>query len=195
MTAQIFAFMTASAHRFEEGCSDPEEQHGWIDWSWSHTQLHESRNDVRPRIDSPEDDEHLADEIRDLIGDATGWENNGDGTLYDQNPYESLEDGWDYTYAVHFSKKYHHATKGWVEERFDPIEFLKSFQECEHCGGLIKTSLKRPVCFDCAEMYEVEGVENGAVALAIETARHNNVFPTVDELDAAESDDLESESE
>lgn len=47
---QLYVFVTATRVNFddaEDGCAET----GWIDWSWSKTTLHESRNDVRPLWD------------------------------------------------------------------------------------------------------------------------------------------------
>lgn len=99
----VVAFMTASAVSLDGTEDDREERNGWIDREWSMTTLHDSREDVAPlfSVDSSEMEE-LADSVRDVLGDGSLWEDNGDGNYYAKG--ENQEDGFSWTYAVHFSE-------------------------------------------------------------------------------------------
>ncbi|QZE11367.1 hypothetical protein SEA_FORREST_264 [Streptomyces phage Forrest] len=114
----IFAFMTGTAVSLDGGEDEREERHGWIDKEWSMTVLHESRNDVAPLVSVDESDtETLTDEIRDVLGDGSLWDDNGDGSFYSQG--ESVEDGYAWTYAVHFKRK-GGASEGFAETDWHP---------------------------------------------------------------------------
>ncbi|WMI33869.1 hypothetical protein SEA_PATELGO_268 [Streptomyces phage Patelgo] len=99
----VVAYMTACAVSVDGGEDEREERHGWIDREWSMTSLHDSREDVEPlfSVDSSEMEE-LAESVRDVLGDGSLYFDNGDGTFYGQG--ESVEDGFSWTYAVHFSE-------------------------------------------------------------------------------------------
>jgi hypothetical protein len=114
----IFAFMTGEAVSVDGGEDEREERRGWIDREWSMTVLHESRNDVSPLVSLDESDtESLADEIRDILGDGSLYFDNGDGTFYGQS--ETMEDGFYWTYAVHFVRK-GGASEGFQESPWHP---------------------------------------------------------------------------
>lgn len=97
------------------------EEHGWIDRSWSTTVLHDSRNDVRPVVDVDENDtETLTDEVQDALGWLEGgYNDNGDGTFYAADSYKPFDEPWDYSYALHFVRKFH-GPNGWTEESWTP---------------------------------------------------------------------------
>lgn len=90
------------------------EEHGWIDRSWSRTCLHESRNDVRPAINStdydltdPDENEEFEQDIRELLEWLPGgFHDNGNGSFYSKSRDETYTDPWEYEYAVHFSRKF-----------------------------------------------------------------------------------------
>ena len=114
----IFAFMTADAVSIDGTEDEREERHGWIDKEWSMTVLHESRNDVSPLVSVEESDaETLADEIRDVLGDGSLYFDNGDGSFYAHDSTE--EDGFSWTYAVHFKRKFL-GSNGWIETDWHP---------------------------------------------------------------------------
>ncbi len=117
---QIFAFMTATAVEIAPESEDSGiELDGWIDQEWSMTHLHDNRNDVPPLINLSESDtEGLAEEIRDILGDLSLWEDNGDGTFYSKT--SRIEDGMEYTYAVHFKRKFIASDGGWAESDWHP---------------------------------------------------------------------------
>lgn len=114
---QIFAFITATAVSLEDDENSRRERNGWIDRE-DMTELEESRNYVRPLISVDESDaETLAEEIRDVLGDGSLYEDNGDGTYYGIT--ENVHDGWSFTYAVHFKRKYL-GSAGYVEVAWHP---------------------------------------------------------------------------
>lgn len=118
MSGHIFAFMTGEAVSVDGGEDEREERRGWIDREWSMTVLHESRNDVAPLVSLDESDtESLADEIRDILGDGSLYFDNGDGTFYGQS--ETMEDGFYWTYAIHFVRK-GGASEGFAEMPWHP---------------------------------------------------------------------------
>lgn len=119
MSGHIFAFMTATA---VEIAPDDEnggiELNGWVDREWSMTALHDSRNDVSPLMSLDESDtEALADEIRDILGDASLYFDNGDGNFYIHD--SRTEDGMEFTYCVNFKRKFL-GSNGWAEESWHP---------------------------------------------------------------------------
>lgn len=118
MSGHIFAFMTATA--VEIGPEDERnERYGWIDREWSMTDIHDSRNDVSPLVSLDESDtEALADEIRDVLGDGSLWEDNGDGSFYGKD--ERVEDGYSWTYVVHFKRKFF-GSNGYAEIDWHPM--------------------------------------------------------------------------
>lgn len=101
--ALIQAFVTASTvdrdypHR---------EGNGWIDWGWSSTLLHASRDEVEPVLSIEETDrEALQDEIPDVLAEVVGvYHDNGAGTFYAQDAYVDKVTGIHYTYATHFKR-------------------------------------------------------------------------------------------
>jgi len=126
----IFAFYTCTRVRWEEDADgntleDPITENGWVDWAWSPYVLHESRNDVRPAVDVDlSDRETLADEIEDALGKLGAYRDNGDGTFYaedDDSPVHDNPEGWRYSYALHFKRKYLGAN-GYVEVPWHPRE-------------------------------------------------------------------------
>lgn len=119
--AHIYAFFTADRVRWEEdGNDDPISESGWVDWSWSPYVLHDGHNDVRPAVDC---DETSGEELREEIAEALsklpgGWENNGDGTFYSADsemPFHDNPEGWSYSYALHFERKFY-GPNGWTVE-------------------------------------------------------------------------------
>lgn len=126
---QVFAFYTCTRVRWEDDeegnpIEDPVEEHGWVDRGWSPYVLHESRNDVRPAISLDEGSEDLADEVREALGWLEGgFNDNGDGTFYAAESYKPFHDnpeGWDYSYAVHFTHKTV-GINGWCEVPWIPV--------------------------------------------------------------------------
>jgi len=124
----IFAHLTCTRIRWEQDedgntFEDPIEEHGWIDRSWSPYVLHDSRNDVRPEVDCPEeDDERLAEEVREALGWLEGgYEDNEDGTFYASDSYQPYTEPWSYSYALHFVRKFQ-GSKGWTEESWHPVK-------------------------------------------------------------------------
>lgn len=132
---RLYVFVTATRVNFNEA-EDGVAETGWIDWSWSKTTLHESRNDVRPLWDddtfkvlngheyspgvndTPEDVRaDLLDNIRQVLGTVDSSER---GTLH-----ASDHQTWDYAtadtfaYDVHVMVKHRAAdpvTGQWVGE-------------------------------------------------------------------------------
>lgn len=127
--SKIFAFVTCTRVKWEcedescdhYGCMDyPIEEHGWIDRRWSSRELYENRNDVSPIVSELEDSEDLADEVRDALGWLEGgYRDNGDGTFYARESYQPYDEPWDYSYAIHFTRKFY-GDKGWTEEPWVP---------------------------------------------------------------------------
>lgn len=98
------------------------QENGWIDRRWSSTVLYDSRNDVSPVVDADTDSEELADEVRDALGWLEGgFTDNGDGTFYAEESYQPFDEPWDYSYALHFVRKYLGA-KGYVEVPWHPVK-------------------------------------------------------------------------
>ena len=121
----IFAFMTATVTRHGESDSgdDYTAVSGWIDRNWSMTDLLESRNDVTPLISEDENSENLADYVRDVLGDGSLYEDNGDGTFIGQTETTD-DDGRSWTYAVHFKRKYkgNDGPLDWCETSWHPMD-------------------------------------------------------------------------
>ncbi|MBD0739815.1 hypothetical protein [Streptomyces sp. CBMA29] len=113
---QIFAFVTASVVR-----SNGAEEHGWIDTWWSRTELQEARNYAPPVVNLPEDDEDLAEYVRDAIGENLGvYFDNGDGTFYAEDAHQDVKTGDHWSYAMHFKRKYL-GPNGWTETDWHPV--------------------------------------------------------------------------
>lgn len=120
MSDQIFAFVTCTRVRWEGEDSDPVEECGWVDVSWSPRQLEESRNYVRPFMSVKSDAETLQYEVECVLDWLDGgYEDNGDGTFYSRDSYQPHDEPWSYTYAVHFIRKYF-GDKGWTESAWHP---------------------------------------------------------------------------
>jgi hypothetical protein len=78
------------------------ERHGFIDREWSMTDIHDKRSDVEPLMSVDENDtEALTEEIRDILGDASLYFDNGDGHFYINDSVK--ENGIEYTYCISFS--------------------------------------------------------------------------------------------
>lgn len=73
-----------------------EESHGWIDWNWSRTQLHENKEDVRTL--ELEDDENVWKFIENLIGEI---DLQSRSTYYAADSVTDYVTGLSYTYAAH----------------------------------------------------------------------------------------------
>lgn len=122
---QIFAHYTCSRVKWERdehgnSVGDPIEEHGWIDRRWSPFELYESRNDVSPALNLSEDDSELMDEVQEVLDWLEGGHHdNGDGTFYAAESYQPHDQEWDYSYAVHFERKFY-GSKGWTVERWIP---------------------------------------------------------------------------
>lgn len=113
----IFAFMSATKVVFNSDQDDDyTEEHGWIDPSWSMTELFESRNDVRSVLMASQDAEDFDELVRDVI---EGLTSNGDGTFYSEDEYTDPKTGASWTYAIHFKRKFF-GSKGWTEENYVP---------------------------------------------------------------------------
>lgn len=127
----LYAYVTGDRVTPESASEGMAEESGWIDWDYSATTLHKSRNYVRPLIsvdvaelrhgrdygnglaDTPREvRQEILDAIRDVIGHA---DSSDCGTIYAAD-----ETIWDYsspdtfTYAVHIFVK-HYTAKGYVE--------------------------------------------------------------------------------
>jgi len=122
---KLYAFVTATRVNFdvaEDGVAGT----GWIDWSWSKTTLHESRNDVRPlwdgdtyrvlnghtyqtaagdMVETAEDvREEVLDNIRQVIGHAASSER-GNIDASDHQEWDlTTSDRW--AYCVHVMVKH-----------------------------------------------------------------------------------------
>lgn len=124
--ARIFAFVTAEMVTTESAEHGDAAARGWVDVDWSATTLHESRNDVRPIVDANENDDDLADMIRDAVSRVVGaYETDGNGTLYAVDAMTldyATDESW--SYAIHFTRKTYDS-RGWVEESFDPTPYLQ----------------------------------------------------------------------
>jgi hypothetical protein len=121
LSGHIFAFITCTRVMWPEGSEDPIEEHGWIDRRWSTTTLYDNRNDVGPVVDVDlSDTETLGEEVRDALGWLEGgYNDNGDGTFYAADSYQPYEEPWNYSYALHFVRKFY-GPKGWTEEAWTP---------------------------------------------------------------------------
>jgi hypothetical protein len=111
----IFAFMSASKVVFNSDKDDDyTEEHGWIDPTWSMTELFESRNDVRSVLMLSKDAEDFDELVKDVIN---GYDSNGDGTFYDSDCENVNGECWQY--AIHFIEKAY-GPKGWYEKPYIP---------------------------------------------------------------------------
>jgi hypothetical protein len=123
----IFAYITATAVSLDGNEDEREKRRGYIDKEWSMTELHDSRNDVPMLMNVDESDiDALTEEIRDILGDGSLYFDNGDGNFYGQG--ESQEDGFSWTYCVHFKRK-GAASENFAETAWHP----------EHDGGISLT--------------------------------------------------------
>lgn len=98
MADKFYAYMTADVVY-----PDGREEYGWVDPSWSRTTLYASRSDAGPILDVMDNDEFLADKVREILGDGSAYEDNGDGTYYGADSEQSPETGAYWRYAVHFT--------------------------------------------------------------------------------------------
>lgn len=113
---QIFAFMTATVVKL-----DGTEEYGWIDPRWSRTTLLESRNDAGTVVNERESDEDLPDWVRDALGTHLGaYEDNGDGTFCGTDSFTDPDTGLDWTYSLHFVRKFFNERDGWTERAWHP---------------------------------------------------------------------------
>lgn len=121
----IFAFMTVTRVRWDDGSDELIEEHGWVDDGWSLRELHDSRNYVNPVFSHGVDSECLEDEVMEALSLLPGgFEDNGDGTFYAVDPEFPLHDnleGWRYNYAIHFTRKYF-GDNGWTEKPWHPVK-------------------------------------------------------------------------
>ena len=91
MSGMVYAFMTGTSVDLDGNEDEREELNGWIDQDWSMTVLHDSRNDVMPLVKEWESDtEELADSVRDVLGDGSLWEDNGDGSFYAKDERQAM---------------------------------------------------------------------------------------------------------
>ena len=101
---KVYAFMSATAVELDGNEDERGERNGWVDPSWSMGELHDSRNDVAPLMSTDESDtEELTDVVRDILGDGSLYEDNGDGSFYAMD--SQTHDGWDFAYCIHFFVK------------------------------------------------------------------------------------------
>lgn len=130
---RVLAWVTGTRVEFaDDGSEDYAEEHGWVDWNWSHHDLHPSRNDVRPvaewddrDADDLEDFPTVADFIRGTVETVLGAaEGNGDGSWWSSVDEHlcsvTLEDGSSWSYSVHFTHKRYDSARGWVEDTVTP---------------------------------------------------------------------------
>lgn len=133
----LYVYVTGDRITAESASEGMADESGWVDWDYSATTLHESRNDVRPLVsvdvselrhgrdygngltDTPGE---VRQEVRDAIYRvSSSWEGEG-GTYYVQD-----ETIWDYSspdtymYAVHVFVK-HNTAEGYVESPADPFD-------------------------------------------------------------------------
>lgn len=122
MSGRIFAFVTATkVTPGTDGRTDVEdctEEYGWVDPHFSSWALFDSRNDATPVVNCDEDDEDLADYVREALAEYGPAEDNGDGTFYGQDEFE--HNGSFFTYAVHFVRK-GGASENWTERAWHPV--------------------------------------------------------------------------
>lgn len=107
MADRIFAYMTATSVD-----ANGREENGWIDPAWSRTELYASREDVRPLMEN-EGDEFLADEVRDILGDGSFYQDNGDGNFCGIDSTMDPSTGARWTYVVHFKRVSDGVEKPW----------------------------------------------------------------------------------
>jgi hypothetical protein len=120
--SHIFAFVTCTRVMWPEGSEEYVDEHGWIDMRWSPRVLHESRNDVRPVVDCDESDrETLIYEVTEALSDLAPYWDNGDGTFYGEESEQPFDEPWNYSYAVHFKRKYL-GPNGWTEDPWHPAK-------------------------------------------------------------------------
>lgn len=117
-TMKLYAFMTGEYVTDESAAEGEAAEMGWVDPSWSSQTFFDSRNDVRPVLDTDTDDEELEDDVKSVLGKLGAYEDNGDGTFYSQQNYHNK--GW-YTYAIHFFTK-SYGPNGWQEKPWHPSE-------------------------------------------------------------------------
>lgn len=110
---------------------DPIEEHGWVDRSWDSRVLYDSRNDVGPVVSQNlEDVFDLYGEVNDALEWLPGgFDDNGDGTFYAADSESPFGSEWDYSYAIHFTRKFLSST-GWTEEPW--LDAVKCFEGKGH---------------------------------------------------------------
>lgn len=118
-TGHIFAFLSATKiTRTGPGDDDYTEEYGYVDPSWSRTEIQESRNDCRPVVDCDIRDEDMADYVREAIEGLGYPVDDGDGRFYGQDETTD-EDGASWTYSLKFVRKFY-GPNGWTEEDWHP---------------------------------------------------------------------------
>lgn len=139
----LYVYVTGERYTPESIAFGDAAERGYVDWSYSSTTLHESRNDVRPLIavdavdlrngrfyssglylTESEVRSEVLDDIREVIGHADSSEN---GTIYSAD-----ETIWDYAspdtfmYTAHVFVK-HYTASGYVESPVHiPIDELNN---------------------------------------------------------------------
>lgn len=114
--SHIFAFMTATAIKFEED-EDYAEEYGWVS-GYGDTDILDSRNYATPIVTCPEDwhetyggalSEDEAETVKDYVYDALEalgeYTDRGNGTFDATKPFVDPATGTVYTYALHFLRK------------------------------------------------------------------------------------------
>lgn len=98
----VKAYLSATATEIDSEENGGVELSGWIDKSWSMTDIHDRREDVEPLMSVDESDtEELAEMVRDILGDASLYFDNGDGKFY---PHDSVTEGnLSFSYCISFS--------------------------------------------------------------------------------------------
>lgn len=103
----LYVYVTGDRITPESASEGMAEELGWIDWNWSVTTLHDSRNDVRPLVSvdvADLDASEILDAIREVIGYADSSDN---GTIYAADatiPHYASPDT--FMYAVHVFVKH-----------------------------------------------------------------------------------------
>lgn len=118
---KLYAFKTGEYVTEESAAEGMAAESGWVDPGWSNRVFFDSRNDVRPVLDTDTDDEDLEDDIRFVLEELGSYYDNGDGTFYSDSPEQDYEKGGHYTYAIHFVVKYY-GPNGWQEKPWHPSE-------------------------------------------------------------------------
>lgn len=97
MSATVQIFLTATSLDPDTG----ETQTGWIDPTWSMTQLHADRDDVAPLEFDPEFDDSIESVIEEAIGGIDSEEN---GTYYGSASVQSSITGLYWNYCAHVTR-------------------------------------------------------------------------------------------